>query len=86
MRKTGELLQLLLDNIGSMHDGLCNLSYILYHNNTTTRDERCRISSFISGQNSYCTKSYPYLFEPYEKEPRIKWLNEQIKCLKSWGD
>jgi hypothetical protein len=85
MRTTKELLSLVKQTIQEKRvSGICAAITLLAYKETIPPEEHYKLNSFIKTTlpprifDEYCWKMY-------EKEPRIKWLDEQILLLESYG-
>jgi hypothetical protein len=79
MRTEKELLQILLDNMNLFTTGLCILSWRLSNDEIITQKEEEFIDEYIS--SNLLHGRFGYAFPRGEREPRIKWLKQQIKQL-----
>lgn len=77
MRTTKELLEVMLENIDKLKEGLCLLSLDLRCADLITRDEDMIIMLYLENN----IKSSRFAWPVGEKEPRIKWLKEQIEKI-----
>lgn len=76
MRK---ILQIMLDNTEHLHLGLCNYTRILYELDILDYNQLLKIKKYLRNNRPKevdCNKLY--WWPPGLKEPRIKWLQEQI--------
>ena len=83
-RPIKELLQIMVDNIelfekkGCM--GLCDLTNTLKYNQIISDAEESIIDKYVDTNAPKIPKS-TYNWTPYELQPRLEWLNEQIAKL-----
>ena len=89
MRTTKELLQVMLENIDRLDMGLCKLSSVLYYDLKLIDEAEFEIiDSYLIGnlperkETGFIPRIAIYSWPKGEKEPRIKWLKEQIEKLK----
>lgn len=82
-RTIRELLEVMLNNIDIMDNGLCTLAYTLLEDGVFTEDEFITIYGYIQRNkpvNLHTIMSLDgYYWEIGEKRPRIKWLKKHIK-------
>jgi hypothetical protein len=78
MRSEKELLQILLDNMDLLDTGLCRLSGYLRITGVISIEEELLIDRYFTRTLDVL---FTYSFPEGEKEPRIKWLKEQIDKL-----
>lgn len=87
MRTTKELLEVMLENIDSLESGLCILIHkLVFVTNDISFEEHVRLDEYL--KENLPDKTFSYEYDPPrfsfpwgEKEPRIKWLKEQIQLL-----
>ena len=88
MRSILELLKILLEHINTIgmsaeqSKGLCSLIYRLDLANIISKSEGHKISNYIY-ENKPNITYFPYFWEQGMREPRIKWLKEQIEKLEN---
>lgn len=88
MRTTKELLEVMLENIDRLESGLCYYAAALARNDIISYSEYEHIIKYLDAclpERKYRGRylnSLDYSFPYGEKEPRIKWLKEQIDKLK----
>lgn len=80
-RPISQLLKILLENIGFLDTGLCYLSFDLFLLKKVNESEMKILRGYIDDNNPYCT--HEYMFIRGMKEPRIRWLKEQIEKLEN---
>ncbi len=81
MRTTKQLLEVMLENIDMLKSGLCRLSHNLYYyTDKMSYNEMGNVQYYMSLFLPE-TKADGYCWPIGEKEPRIKWLKEQIEKL-----
>lgn len=91
--KKGRLKQILIQLKELIKDptytgGMCEMLHIMYMNGNITSDEEIVLIKYLIKHrplNSYFwfLKTLElYWWNPNKKEPRIKWLNKQIKKIK----
>ena len=83
MRTNKELLQLLLDNIDRLQFGLCHLVNTLRIREEITNKEYEHLHKIINCNPPAIRTSFSYYWPIGRQEPRIKWLEQQIKKCKS---
>lgn len=92
LRELKELLQIVLDNIHRMYyGGLCILTTDLVILNIITKEEEKILDKHILDRPPYFKDvkgekviiERAYRWEPNEKKPRIEWLKQEIKRMKS---
>jgi hypothetical protein len=84
MRTTKELLYLVKQTVQEERvSGICVAVTLLWLEGTISNEEYCTTKDFLFF--SLPERVFKmYCWEPYEKEPRIKWLDEQILLLESY--
>ena len=88
MRTTKELLEVMLENITLLRGGLCTYAWDLYTDWKYISFDEWRVLNDYLHYNLpertfYFIGDVPRFSFPYgEKEPRIKWLKEQIEKIK----
>ena len=88
-RTIKELLQLMLDNVNLIEDGLCGLQTKLRCFDIITAEERFLIHNYIdhnrpskfSSIDAFKNRGSLFYWERGAKEPRIKWLKNHIKKI-----
>jgi hypothetical protein len=88
MRTTKELLEVMLENIDSLHSGLCHLTYLLRAEYDIIEFSEYEFLGKFLEENLPVQKYTPpdsfdemYSFPYGEKQPRIDWLKQQIEKL-----
>lgn len=97
MRTNKELLQLLLDNIDKLGTGLCALAQRLNDEDIMSYNDWDKVNFYIYKNKPFYYRlrrslwlvislpehmSYSFFWPIGQKEPRIKWLEQQIKRCK----
>jgi hypothetical protein len=84
MRTTKKLLYLVKQTVQEERvNGICSAVTLLWLSDTISNEEYYELKSFLRINlpprvfNAFC-------WEPDEKEPRIRWLDEQILLLESY--
>ena len=82
-RSNLEILKILLENIHLLHSqiGLCGLSLMLNWKEKITTKEQKAFQNYLVDVFPGCEGSY--IWPIGQKEPRIEWLNKQIKLLEN---
>lgn len=89
MRTLKELFIIMRDNGDKLRTGLCALSRELYYSDLISREEYSKLENYIADYRpSKRSKFYDpdetiYYWFPGEWQPRLDWINYQIKKLKS---
>ena len=82
-RSIKQLLQLLLDNQQLFITGICNWNLQLLHSGIITSLEVTKAIRYL--EDNLPTRQYGsndmYSWPPFKIEPRIAWIQEQIKLL-----
>lgn len=85
MRTTKELLEVMLEVMlekpNLLNTGLCNLINALLDNDYLSLYEHEKISLFLEANLPRYRFNTVYCWPVGEKEPRIKWIKEQIEKL-----
>jgi hypothetical protein len=82
MRTTKELLEVIITKSDLLNVvGVCKLSKILQESGYMTRKELEKISDFLDENLPPYRYDVVYCWPVGEKEPRIKWIKEQIEKL-----
>lgn len=83
-RSIVELLELMLENQGLFHSGLCYWAQRLESANIISPNERYRLENYIEENRPFfifrCW-SGDYYWKPERIRPRIKWIIKHIKKL-----
>ena len=85
-RDIKELLLLLVDYINSndIETGMCLCTTYMYKDNKITASERVSLFTFMDNNPPVHIKYFGtnvFWWREGDKEPRLKWLNEQIAKL-----
>jgi hypothetical protein len=78
-RSIKSLLIILLSESSNIKSGLCHLVDTLYDNGKISREETNELLRFISGNKPLNARAY--YWKEGLIEPRVQWLEEQIKKL-----
>jgi hypothetical protein len=78
MRTEKELFELMLTRQDLFKTGICSWSFSLYIEGLITLNEYDLLRNYLE-LNSL--KDGGYWWEPYEIEPRIEWIKQQIEKL-----
>jgi hypothetical protein len=86
MRSIKELLQVLVDDSSKLgvYSGICCAIIEAYYIDLILEDEYWALGSFLLNNLppfTYTCRGYDYAFPYGEIQPRLDWLNEQIKKL-----
>jgi hypothetical protein len=85
MRTTKELLYLVKQTVQEERvGGICSAEIFLWRRGGISNEEHEHLKEFLY-RNLPPRDNCRYCWEPDEKEPRIKWLDEQILLLESYG-
>lgn len=78
-----QLLELLKENIlkDDTFSGMCILVWHLGCSEIITLDEEFILEDYLEDNEPESVKNQAYWFPYGEKQPRIDWINEQIKKL-----
>lgn len=76
-----QILQLLLSNIDSLALGLCDLASKLNTRGKLNISNTVKIIQYIEAHRPPLQEQHTLWWPKGEKEPRIDWLNNQIKLL-----
>lgn len=85
MRTIKELLQLMLDNQDMFPDGLCWWASALYNAQYISSEEYTALKKYIL-ENKPDHVDTRYWWRACDIEPRIAWIEEQIKKLENEND
>jgi hypothetical protein len=84
MRTTKELLYLVKQTVQEERvQGICAAVNFLWTRDIILVEEYAVLNKFLQARLPE-KKDYFYCWQPYEKEPRIRWLDEQILLLESY--
>lgn len=86
MRKTSELLQVVLDNMDKFSRCLCDTTTTLIVDETISINDMSWIDEYVRMNNSKDSFHFPFLFEPHDKDARIEWLKMHINLCKLEDD
>jgi hypothetical protein len=78
IRPLKELLQIMLDNIHRMKNGLCELAAVLPILGIISEDEELEIQKMIQSHPEY--HPFQYTWPVSQTKPRIDWLKEKLTC------
>lgn len=83
--KMSKLLKMMIANIKSdaQFEGMCLSALYMVSEEEISGNDRYRIEVYL--RENKPANSPVYWWKRYRKAPRIKWLGEQIKKLKSKG-
>jgi hypothetical protein len=85
MRTTKKLLYLVKQTVQEERvQGICSAVSFLWARDIILVEEYAALNKFLQARLPE-KKDYFYCWEKYEKEPRIRWLDEQILLLESYG-
>ncbi len=76
-----QILQLLLSNIDSLELGLCDLASKLNIPGKLSITNTVKIIQYIEEHRPPLQERHTLWWPKGEKEPRVEWLNNQIKLL-----
>jgi hypothetical protein len=86
MRTTKELLYLVKQTVQEERvNGICSATTFLWLSDTISNEEYYELKSFLQTNLPPRAFKGAYCWKPYEKEPRIRWLDQQILLLESYG-
>ena len=83
MRSITELITILRDNIveNGVSFGMCGVLLDLYWDDKITRSERFMLIEYLNKHKPIKAYFRVYWFRKGESEPRINWLNKQLRIL-----
>lgn len=83
MRSEKELFELMLEHQDMFRDGLCHWFLCLWAHNLISDEESLLIDRYIKNNKPFLSlfRTDDYYWSMCNIEPRIKWINKQIKKL-----